>query len=105
MASKKLQKTSKALRQFMYDRALTNKDMSRALRVSERQCANYKTNKCKLTAQAALRIELLTEGKIKCVDWVDLSRSDLETIESYKRKDYSEGHLRDLRIQKQLRNK
>ena len=89
----------------MYDRALTNKDMSRALRVSERQCANYKTNKCKLTVAAALRIELLTDGLIKCADWVDFSHADAETIELYQRKDYSEAHLMDLRIQKQLRNK
>lgn len=89
----------------MYNRALTNKDAAKAIGVSERQCANYKTNKCKLTAVAALRIELLTEGKIKCQDWVDLSPRDLETIESYKRKSFSEAHLACLRQQKQLRNK
>lgn len=89
----------------MYNRALTNKDAARALGVSQRQCANYKTNKCKLTASAALRIEILTEGQIKLSDWVDLSAHDLETIESYKRKDYSEGHLASLRSHKQLRNK
>jgi len=105
MASKKLQKASKALRLFMYDRGLTNKETAKALGVSERQCANYKRNKCKLTVAAAIRIELLTEGRINCADWVDLSSKEMETIESYKRKDYSEGHLRDLRKQKQLRNK